>query len=200
MTTDRPIALTPSRLLALAAFGGVVITFFDGFHTHSGTTRYATTVLCEAAWWAPLPFALGMGVGGPAYVLGYRALGGRRPPAAWPALGAAFAAYGALYAFSGYYAGSNAAKLAALAAAAVLLHAWLDRTLAGASMALVTAIVGPLVEVVLVHAGVFTHLKADVLGVPVWLPALYACSAVVIGQGARRWLEVPGDETRPAGV
>jgi hypothetical protein len=190
--SDERISLSPPRLLGLAVFGAVVLTVFDGFHTHSGTTRYPTPLALEAAWWAPLNFALATGLGGPLYVLGYRAVGGKRPPPSWPELALGLVIFGALYFFSGFGPVSNPVKLAVLGVAALGLFAWLDRTVAGAAMMLVTALVGPTVESILVHAGAFEHLKADVLHVPLWLPGLYACSGPVIGQGARRWLSVGG--------
>jgi hypothetical protein len=180
---------TSMRLLALTAFGAVFISIFDGFHTYSDTTRYTTIVAWRAAWWTPLLFGLSTGVGGPVYVLNYRVLGGRRPAPGWAALAAAFVIWGGLYAFSGFYKGPNEVKLAVLSAAAVVLFAWLDRTAAGAGSALLTALVGPIVEVVLVHRDAFKHLQPDFAGIPMWLPALYACAAVVLGQGTRRLLD-----------
>jgi hypothetical protein len=189
---------TLARILALAAFGAVVISIFDGFHTYSETTQYTTIVAWRAAWWTPLIFGLSTGVGGPVYVLSYRTLGGRRLAPGWTPLAIAFVIYGALYAFSGFYKGTNEAKLAVLGAAAVALFAWLDRTAAGAGTTLLTALVGPLVEVVLVHLDAFKHLQPDVAGIPMWLPALYACSAVVLGQGARRLLDPSATTTSAA--
>jgi hypothetical protein len=179
------------RLLALFLFGAIVIAIFDGFHTHSGTTRYAAPVFLMAAWWTPLVFGLSTGVGGPAYAMTYRTLGGKREPPPWVWLVPAFALWGGLYYFSGFYKGPNEVKLAVLGASAVAFWLVLDRTLAGAIAAIITAIVGPLCESAQVHAGWFEHLQPDFLGVPMWLPALYAASGPVIGQGARRWLNGP---------
>jgi hypothetical protein len=177
-----------ARLAALFAFGAVVLSIFDGFHTHSGTTRYPSPVAWEAAWWTPLAFGASTGVGGPIFVLVYRALGGKRPPPPWSHLAVAFVLYGALYYMSGYLHASNETKLAILAVATLVLYLWLDRTVAGALAVLLTAVIGPLAEVIQVHAGLFEHLQPDFLGIPMWLPALYTASAVVIGHGSRRWL------------
>src|SRR5947208_1517661 len=100
------VSLRPARLAWLFAFGAMVISIFDGFHTHSGTTRYATTVVWQAAWWTPLIFGLSTGVGGPAFAVGYEAFGGKRAPPSWPILGVSFAAFGGLYWFSGFYHGA----------------------------------------------------------------------------------------------
>ncbi len=189
MSDGGKVRLSLARVAALFVFGAVVISIFDGFHTHSGTTRYPDPVAFEAAWWTPLIFGASTGLGGPAFALLYRALGGKRPPPSGPQLAVAFALFGALYAFSGFYHGANLTKLLVLGAAAVALYLWLDRTLAGALATLATALTGPLVEIALVHAGAFEHLQPDVLGtIPCWLPALYACSAPAVGHGARWWL------------
>lgn len=185
--SGRPV-LAPARLLALFAFGAVVLSIFDGFHTHSGTTRYPAPVLWQAAWWTPLLFGATAGLGGPTFALLYHAFGGRRAPPPWWQLAVAFLAFGGLWYFSGFFHGANEIKLAVLSVAAVGLYLLLDRTVAGALCAVTTALSGPLVEIVLVRAGTFEHLQPDYLGVPMWLPALYACSAPVIGHGARRFL------------
>lgn len=69
-----------------------------------------------------------------------------------------------------------------------MLFLGLDRTPQGACLAAATAIAGPAVEVTLTSIGAFGYAAPDVLGVPVWLPALYLVSAPVLGHGARRWL------------
>jgi hypothetical protein len=194
----RTVHLSPTRLATLFAFGAVVISIFDGFHTHSGTTRYPHPVAFEAAWWTPLIFGASTGLGGPAFALVYRVSGGKRPPPSAPSLAVAFAIFGALYAFSGFYHGASATsgsyqeanltKLLVLGLGALALYLWLDRTVAGAVATLATALTGPLIEIVLVHAGAFEHLQPDVLGIPCWLPALYACSAPAVGHGSRWWL------------
>jgi hypothetical protein len=186
MTFER---LDPKRVAVLFAFGAVVISFFDGFHTFSGTTAYASPLgASRMAWWTPLIFGASTGLGGPAFALGYARLGGTRSPPPWGPLVAAFVSFGALYFFSGFYRGPNAVKLGVLAAGAVVLFLVLDRTWQGALCALATAATGPLVEIVLVRAGTFVHLQPDFLGIPMWLPALYLASAPVIGHGARRFL------------
>ncbi len=179
------------RVMVLFLFGAVAISFFDGFHTHSGTTRYTTIVALQAAWWVPLLFGASVGLGGPAFAIGYRTLGGAREPPPWSALAAAFVAFGALYFFSGFFHGANAWKLCVLSLGAATLWGVLDRTWQGAACALGAALAGPGVEVVLTHVGAFEHLQADFLGIPMWLPALYACAAPVLGHGSRRFLWPP---------
>jgi hypothetical protein len=181
--------MDPKRVLALFLFGAIVISFFDGFHTFSGTTAYAHPLgASKMAWWTPLIFGASTGLGGPAFALGYARFGGTLAPPPWNKLVSAFVSFGALYFFSGFYHGPNEVKLAVLVAGAVAFFLWLDRTWQGALCALATAATGPLVEIVLVHFGTFVHVQPDFLGIPMWLPALYLASAPVIGHGARRFL------------
>src|SRR4051812_39740213 len=52
------LRLSAGRMLALFAFGSIVITTLDGFHTWSDTTRYASPVVLRAAWWPFLTMGL----------------------------------------------------------------------------------------------------------------------------------------------
>jgi hypothetical protein len=183
------------RLPLLFAFGAVVITLFDAFHTLSGTTAYVG--LHQSArleWWTPLVFGAGTTVGGSVFAGLYRALGGTKDPPPWRVLASALWCFGALYFFSGFFRGSNATKLVVLALAATAAFVWLDRTWQGAVCAMVLTIIGPSLEIILVRVGTFVHLQPDFLGIPMWLPALYLCSAPVMGHGSRKLL-APRDTT-----
>lgn len=184
--------LTAGRVACLFAAGAVGLTLLDGLHTHTGTIRYPAPLLWRAAWWVPLSFGAGLAAGGTLYAFGHHALGGRRAPPGWSELLAGLLAFVGLYALTGLHAGPAATTLAALAAAALGLFAWLDRTRAGAALTLVAVVVGPLIEAAYVRLGAFDYARPDLLGVPLWLPALYACGAPVLGQAARRVLAAPG--------
>lgn len=185
------VRLSAGRILALFVFGSIVITTFDGFHTWSDTTRYASPVVLRVSWWAPLTLGLASAAGGAAYALLYQTLGGRRAPPSWSLLAPALAIFAALYAFSGFFHGASETKLVVLGTAGLALFAWLDRSLAGIACAAVTAFTGTLSEIVAGRTGAFEYIRPDFLGVPMWLPALYVCAAAVVGQGARRWLLTP---------
>lgn len=190
MTEERP-RVTPGRVAGLYAAGAVGLTLLDALHTHTDTIRYPAPLLLKAAWWVPLSFGGGLAAGGVAFALGHHALGGRRPPPSWPALAAGLVLFAGLYAATGLLAGPSVATTGLLAAAAAAVFACLDRTLAGAAMALVAVVVGPAIEATYVHLGLFEYTRPDLLGVPLWLPALYACGAPVLGQAARRLLAPP---------
>jgi hypothetical protein len=185
------VRLTAGRVLALFAFGSIVVTTLDGFHTWSDTTRYASPVVLRAAWWAFLTLGLAAAGGGSLYALLYQSLGGRKPPPPWSQLAPGFAIFVGLYAFSGFFHGPSETKLIVLGVGGVALFLWLDRTLAGVACAVVTAFAGTLSEIVAGRTGAFEYLRPDFLGVPFWLPALYVCAAATVGQGARRWLIDP---------
>jgi len=177
-----PSSLSYARAALLFGFGAVVGSGLDALHTNSGTTVYASPWVFAMSVWTPLIFGLaGLSVG-LSYPLAER-LTGRRPgrPLSWVEVGAGFAAFAGLYATSGYLPASNAAKLVVLLVGAAVLFAWLARTALALAMAVLTAVIGPLVEAALVHTGFFVYREADVLGVAMWLPALYASGSIAFG-------------------
>ena len=180
----------PLRYLSLFLLGAIVVSFFDGFHTHSGTTRYPHPWLWQMAPWVPLLFGASVGIGGPVYAALYPRVGGRRAPPPARDLVIAFVLFGALYFSTGFLPASSGAKLALLLVGAAVFHLWLDRTVQGLALSLGTAIVGPCVEASLVHLGAFEYVHPEVLGVTIWLPALYLCSGPVLGQLSRRVLQL----------
>ncbi len=191
---ERP-RLEPQRFALLFLFGAVVITVLDGFHTISGTTAYVGPhQASRLTWWTPLLMGAGTTVSASIFVGMYRALGAPRRPPPWSVLASAFWCFGAFYFFSGFYHGPNTTKLAVLGVAGIAAFWWLDRTWQGAVCALSMMVIGPTFEIMLVRAGTFVHLQPDVLGIPMWLPALYLCAAPVVGHGARRLLS-PGQAT-----
>jgi hypothetical protein len=72
-------------------------------------------------------------------------------------------------------------KLGVIAAGAVGLAVSIARRADAFGLAIATAVVGPLVEIALVRAGAFRHLRPDLFGIPMWLPALYACASLSFG-------------------
>ncbi len=180
--------MKPGRLALLFLFGAVVLSIFDGFHTHSGTTAYPDPLLLQAAWWVPFEFGFVTAAGGLFYAWAYRALGATRRPAR-SHIGVAFALFGAAYFASGYLPASNAVKSAVLLAAFAAAWVASDRTWQGVVLSLVAAAGGCATEMTLTRAGSFTHLQADRWGIPMWLPFLYLVSGPAIGQLARALLD-----------
>jgi hypothetical protein len=191
-----PSSLSLARAALLFGFGAVVGSGLDALHTHSGTTLYASPWVFAMSVWTPLLFGLaGLSVG-LSYPLAER-LTGRRPGRrlSWLEVSAGFATFAVLYALSGYLPVSNGSKLLVLLAGAAVLFVWLARTAVALALAVLTAIIGPLVEAAFVHAGLFGYRAPDVLGVAMWLPALYASGSIAFGAVGQK---VMGDS--PGGV
>ena len=171
-----------ARSAALFAAGAVVGTLLDRIHVASGVLWYTAPALAGQALWVPAVFGLGALL----LMSGHRIFPpreGRVAPATLvaPALGLVVA-YVATAVF--------AARPLALAAGLVL--AWVarvvpeptfDKLAVGATFALC----GPLVEALLSATGGFFYRRPDVLGVPLWLPALYLHVSLLTRQIARVW-------------
>jgi hypothetical protein len=87
---------------------------------------------------------------------------------------------------------------AVLAAAAASLWAGFDRTPQGAFMAALTAACGPAVEVGLINLlGLYSYTHPQWLGVPLWIPWVYAAGAVARVGGPARGRRVGPHTARP---
>jgi hypothetical protein len=80
---------------------------------------------------------------------------------------------------------SSIAKVGLLAI--IYLNFWLlaGRGWQNMLLSLVTAITGTLIEMILVTAGAFSYLYPDFIGVPYWLPFMYACASLTVGDLGR---------------
>ena len=184
---EAPRWLSAAATLALA--GATIGTGLDAIHVHTGTTAYARPVLFGQAWWVPPLFAsaaLAIGLGRP---LVERMLGvhGSVPTASATAGGMAL--FVLAYAASGLVGGGPTPRSILLAA--MFAFAWLmwDRTGLGLVLAVLTAIVGTLVEITLVRTGTFLYREPSLAGVAVWLPWLYGCAAVGVGNFGKRLVD-----------
>jgi hypothetical protein len=74
-----------------------------------------------------------------------------------------------------------------IAGSTILVWLLLDRTWQGVVLAILTAIVGTLVEITLVRLGAFWYLppKDALFGVGSWLPWLYFSASVAVGNLGR---------------
>jgi hypothetical protein len=75
----------------------------------------------------------------------------------------------------------------------IYLNFWLlaGRGWQNVLLSLVTAITGTLVEMLLVAAGAFSYLHPDFIGVPYWLPCIYACASLAVGDLGRSLIFPP---------
>jgi hypothetical protein len=171
-------------LFLLGATAGPVL---DAFHVFSGVERYPTPAFFGLAWWVPLLFGSAAVAIGYSHPLADPLLHNRRRPhrilvslgeLTWLVL-----AYLVTASFL-----DSLAKVGILAI--LYFNFWL---LSGGGwqnllLSLVTAITGTLIEMILVTAGAFSYLHPDFIGVPYWLPCMYACASLALGDVGRSLL------------
>jgi hypothetical protein len=173
----QPIA----RLFLLGATLG---TAMDILYVQSGVERYPAPVLFGVAWWVPPLFGAAAISIGYSHVmadglLGHRRIRSRLLSSAGELLWLALA-----YLLS-------ASGLATLAKVGLLLVIYLNFwVMVGGGwqnllLGLVTAVTGTLVEMIEVAAGTFAYMHPDFLGVPYWLPCIYACASLAVGDFGR---------------
>jgi hypothetical protein len=168
----------------LLLLGATLGTALDALEVYSGVERYPRPMLFGVAWWVPLLFgaaAVAIGCSHPlvdpliSRTRPYRRLSSSIGELTWLVLA---------YLISASTLDSQA-KVGLIAI--IYLNFWL---LAGRSwqdllLSFVTAVTGTLVEMILVNAGVFSYTHPDILGVPYWLPGLYACASLAVGDLGR---------------
>src|SRR6266700_5134454 len=164
----------------LFLLGASLGTALDALEVYSGVERYPRPMFFGVAWWVPLLFgaaAVAIGYSHPliSRTRPYRRLSSSIGELTWLVLA---------YLISASTLDSQA-KVGLIAI--IYLNFWL---LAGRSwqdllLSFVTAVTGTLVEMILVNAGVFSYTHPDILGVPYWLPGLYACASLAVGDLGR---------------
>jgi hypothetical protein len=174
--------MTPRAFAILFVFGAVVLTLLDSVHVHTHTLAYAHPAVYGSALWVPLLMGSAAAFGGWAYVLGWARLGGPAKLPLRPKVALAVASFALMYAASGLLPATATTKLIVLTVAAVVIHREVDGSRVGAILMIVGALIGPIVEAI--NPG-FHYLEPDFIGVPVWLPALYACATPALGQLSR---------------
>src|SRR5712691_4285445 len=159
-------------------------TALDAFHVYSKVERYPVPVLFGLAWWVPFLF------GGAAVAIGYShpmvdpLLRQRRVPQRL-----LFSVGELTWVVLAYLV--SATSLDSIAKVGLMtfiyVNFWLmaGRGWKNLLFSLVTAITGTLVEMLLVAAGAFSYLHPDFIGVPYWLPCIYACASLAVGDLGR---------------
>lgn len=180
--------MTARAFAVLFVIGAVSLTLLDSIHVHVRTLVYEHPFAFGSAWWVPLLMGCAVSGGGLGYLVGWARLGGPRRLASGGAIAVAALGFAALYAASGLLPLSSVAKLAVITAGAALIFMALDGSRAGAVLMLVGAVSGPIAEAI--NPG-FHYVAPDYFGIPIWLPALYACVAPIVGQLARRLVHTP---------
>jgi len=183
-------------LLWIFLLGASLGTALDAFHAFTRVERYASPTLLGVAWWVPLLFGCAAVAISYSHPLLDPLLHHRRfRPLFSSLLGLAWLPLAYLISASFFDALTKTALILL-----VYFNFWL---LAGSDwqnllFSLVTAITGTLIEMILVAAGAFAYLHPDMLGVPYWLPAIYACASLALGDLGRSLLYYSGGshETR----
>jgi hypothetical protein len=167
--------------------GATIGSALDAFHVRSGIERYAVPAFLGIAWWVPLL------LGTAAVAIGYS------HPLLDPLLGQAprphplpVSVAGLSWLLLAYLISATALlsieKVVLLCT--IYLNFWL---LAGRSwqnllLSVITAITGTLIEMLLVAAGAFSYVHPDFIGVPYWLPCMYACASLALGNLGRSFI------------
>lgn len=163
---------TTQRALAAFVLGGIAGAALDQIHVHFQVLRYPNPWLFDQAWWVAPLFGLATIaiVSGADWWIARRADAGR-DEGVLEAAGMFVAAYWA----SGQWH-QHPFGLAIAYALVLPLRSTRASTLAFAGA---LALGGTLWEIGLTRTGAFTYNFPDVLGVPLWLPGLYAHGAAL---------------------
>lgn len=175
-------------LLWLFLLGATLGSALDALHVATGVDRYSMPVLFGLAWWVPLLFGTAAVAIGYSHPLVDRLLHHRRIARRLLGTTGELAWLVLAYLVSASVLDSFA-KLGLLLV--IYLNFWL---LAGKGwqnllLSVVTAITGTLIEMVLVAVGAFSYLHPDLLGVPYWLPGLYICASLAVGDLGRSLIQ-----------
>lgn len=168
----------PVRLATCFALGAILGTLLDGIHVYGDVLSYPHPDFGRWAWFVPLEFGL-LGVCACLLLpLLERPRADATPPSI-PAVLAELALFTCLYLASALLDGDGAPFLAvglvALAVARLVLGPGGDLP-----YVLLAAVLGPAGEAILSAAGAFSYTHPDLIGIPLWLPALWANAGFLI--------------------
>jgi hypothetical protein len=164
--------------------GAICGTALDAFHVYSSIERYSRPAFLGVAWWVPLLFGfatVSIGYSHPFIdPLMHNIRRPRRLTTSIAELSWLLLAY--------VIAASTLSSISkAILLGLIYFNFWLltGRGWRNLLLSVVTAITGTLIEMTLVAAGAFSYLQPDMLGVPYWLPFMYACASLAVGDLGR---------------
>lgn len=171
-------------ILYLFLLGATLGTALDAFHVYSGVERYPVPTFLGVAWWVPLLFGAAAVAIGCSHVGADMLLRQRRRPVrlVW-SLGEG------MWVVLAYVVSASEldswAKMGLLGV--IYINFWViaGRSWQNLVLSVVTAITGMLVEMVLVATGAFSYVHPDMLEVPYWLPCIYLCASLAVGDVGR---------------
>lgn len=178
------------RMVVWAVLGAVFGTALDALHVVTGTLSYAHPVMGLQDWWVVPQFAIaGILLGETHRRVAVPLSGQKVPVASTGEMARGVVVFVVVYAASGFLKMMPAIALVLFTAAfiggvlttpksaqrALLLHG------------LGAGLMGPAAEALISSTGTFHYTFPDVMGVPVWLPALYL-NAARASHVVDRWL------------
>lgn len=171
----------PWGLAACALLGAVVGTLLDGIHAYGDVLAYDVPGFGRWGWFVPLEFALlGVGAGLAVPWLEGASGGANRNWSALERLGE-LALFACLYGATTLVGdGVDAVALTVALAVLAALRLLLGDGRGDLPYVVVAAIAGPLGEMVIAALGAFHYEHPVLLGVPVWLPALWGNAGFLI--------------------
>jgi hypothetical protein len=168
------------RLVVCFALGAVLGTMLDGIHVYRDVLSYETPAFGRWAWFVPVEFGLlGAGVGFLVPLIEGRITGGRSNWSAGRRLGELLLFF-ALYAASAVADGRAAAALAMVLLLLAIVRLALGPTAGDLPYVAAAAVLGPAVEAVIAGAGAFSYSHPDFIGIPYWLPGLWANAGFLV--------------------
>lgn len=177
-------------ILWLFGLGAILGTALDAIHVFSHIERYPAPTFLGMAWWVPLLFGTAAVAIGSSHALVDPLLGQHR---ARSLLTSSLQITWLLLAYI-----LSASMLDTFTKGGLLLLIYLNFWLVAGGgwqnlvFSFVTATTGTLVEMTLVAAGAFAYVRPDLLGVPFWLPCLYACASLAVGDLGRSFFNAFG--------
>jgi hypothetical protein len=171
---------TARRLATAFALGAALGTGLDAIHVYGDVETYSNEVLGRLGWFVPVEF----GLAGVASVVAIPVLEkvlrvAPRPWSTWERVRELPLLIG-LYLTSVAANGANATLFGAALLVLVTVRLVVAPAPGDWAFALVAALVGPVVEATIHALGAFDYTEPDFLGIPVWLPALWAIGGIAI--------------------
>lgn len=165
--------------------GAIIGSALNTLHVYTQVERYPVPVLLGMlAWWVPLALGVVAVIIGCTHPLVDPLLHNRRRPRSIVASSGELTWLVLAYLISASILDSSAKSGLLLI---IYLNFWLfsGRGWQNLLLSLVTAITGTLIEMILVTAGVFSYVHPDIIGVPYWLPCIYAFASLAVGDLGR---------------
>jgi Protein of unknown function (DUF2878) len=170
-----------SRLLGAFALGAALGTALDAIHAYGDVESYSHETLGRLGWFVPLEFGLAGVVSALVVSVLERAFGPVRTPAwaPWERV-RELPLLAGLYVTSVAANGSGAVPFAIALLVLLAVRLGFVRTRGDWAFALAAAIAGPAAEAAIHALGAFDYTEPDLLGLPLWLPALWANGGLAI--------------------